>query len=119
MKHLNVADWVVIIEFGVAFFGLLYFVIRYALSTESDWRKSAAGRHMMFFRSALAVFMAMGVVNNFFLDYPGRDAVRIVVIGAFAAAVIQGDRLLNRAQAEHHAALERAAAARRTTGQPS
>jgi hypothetical protein len=113
MTHLDVADWIVIVEFAVAFFGLLYFVIRYALSTESDWRKSAAGRHMMLFRSSLCAFMAMGAAHNFLTEYPGRDFVRITVIGVFAASVIQGDRLLTRAQNDHRAAM--AARERRAT----
>ena len=102
---MTLADWVVAGMAAVAFGGLVYFVVRYAVSTEGDWRKTAAGRHLMFFRGSLAVFMAMVAVHNFVEDYPGRDAVRIVVVGAFALATLQGDRLLESAQRAHKARL--------------
>lgn len=99
MIRLTAADWIVIGEFLVALFGLVYFVIRFAVSTEGHWRRTPAGRHLMFFRGSLAAFMTMGVVNNFWLDYPGRDGVRVVVIGVFMLATLHGDLLLEREQA--------------------
>lgn len=99
------ADWVVASLAAVAFLGLVYFVVRYAVSTEGDWRRTAAGRHMMFFRGSLAVFMAMAAVHGFVPDYPGRDIVRIVVVASFALAALQGDLLLETSQRARRAAL--------------
>ncbi len=104
-KGMTAVDWVVVVEFLVALLGLIYFVVRYAVSTEGDWRRSAAGRHLMFFRGSLAVFMGMGALHNLVDDYHGKDAVRVIVIGAFALATLQGDRLLEQAQRAHREAL--------------
>lgn len=100
-------DWVVASFAATGFVGLVYFCVRYAVSTEGDWIKTAAGRHLMFFRGSLALFMAMVAVHNFVPAYPGRDAVRILVVGAFALATVQGDRLLEVTQKAHKAALRR------------
>lgn len=102
---MNTADWLVAALSAGGFFGLVYFCVRYAITTEGDWRKSPAGRHLMFFRASLALFMLMVAVHNFVLDYPGRDAVRVLVVGAFFVATMQGDRLLERTQREHLARL--------------
>lgn len=98
MQHLDTADYVVIGAFGIAFFGLLTWVGIYAWSTRGDWRHTREGRHLMAFRSTLVAFMAMGVTNNIWPVYPGRDAVRIAVVTAFAAAVLDGLRVLILAQ---------------------
>jgi hypothetical protein len=103
---MNTADWIVAGESAVAFSGLVYFCIRYAVSTEGDWRKTPAGRHLMFFRGSLALFMAMVAAHNFLPDYPGRDAVRVLVVGGFLLATLQGDRLLEQAQRAHKATLK-------------
>lgn len=113
---MTAADWIVAGESTVAFGGLVYFVVRYAVSTGGDWRRTPAGRHLMFFRASLAVFMAMAAAHNFVPAYPGRDAVRVLVIGAFTLATLQGDRLLEVSQRAHKAALR--AAARRPQGTP-
>jgi hypothetical protein len=99
VTHLSFADWIVVGEFGVALFGLVYFCVRYAISTGGDWRRTAEGRHLMLFRGSLALFMLMGVANNVWPAYPGRDAIRVLIIGVFALAVVHGDALLERAQA--------------------
>lgn len=111
------ADWVVVTESAVTFGGLLYFVSRYAASTDGDWRKSAAGRHMMFFRGSLAAAMAMVAVHNIFTDYPGRDVVRILVFGSLMLATIQGDRLLEVAQKRRREELARRKASGPNLGQ--
>jgi hypothetical protein len=98
MEHLNVADYVVIGEFGIAFFALLTWVVTYAVLTRGNWRRTPEGRHLMAFRSSLVAFMAMGALNNVVLHYPGRDFVRIAVIGAFALSVMDGLRVLVLAQ---------------------
>lgn len=100
------ADWIVAAESAVAFGGLVYFCVRYAVSTEGDWRKTPAGRHLMFFRGSLALFMAMVAAHNFLPAYFGRDAVRVLVVGAFTLATLQGDRLLEVAQRTHKATLK-------------
>jgi hypothetical protein len=99
VNKLDTADYVVIGEFCIALLGLLYFVVRYAVSTGGDWLRTAEGRHLMFFRGSLAAWAILGVINNFWLAYPGRDAVRIVIVGLFSLATLHGDALLERAQA--------------------
>lgn len=109
MRHLNVADYIVVGEFATALLGLVYFCVRYAISTGGDWLRTAEGRHLMFFRGSLAVFMAMGAANSLIPDYRGRDAVRVIVVGVFALATIHGDALLERAQAARRRRMRRAA----------
>lgn len=104
--HLHVADYFVIGAFAIAFFGLLAWVIIYAVSTRGDWRRTREGRHLMAFRTSLVLFMAMGVVNNVWDDYPGRDVARIAVVTMFACSVLDGLRVLRLAQTERR---ERAA----------
>jgi hypothetical protein len=98
VTHLTTTDYIVVAEFLVALLGLIYFVVRYAATTEGEWRRSPEGRHLMFFRGSLAVFMLLAIANNIWTDYPGRDPVRIAVIGTFALAVVHGDRLMEQAQ---------------------
>jgi hypothetical protein len=113
---MTAADWIVAGGAAVAFVGLVYFVVRYAVSTEGDWRLTPAGRHLMFFRGSLAAFMAMVAIHNLATDYPGRDVVRVIVVCAFALATLQGDRLLEKAQKAHKAALKARRAQDRTSG---
>lgn len=98
MGHVSVADWVVAVEFMVALLALIYFVIGYIASSAGRALKTPEGRHLVNFRGSLAVFMAMGAVHNLVDDYPGRDAVRIIVIGWFVVATLQGNLLMTRAQ---------------------
>jgi len=97
--HLDTADWLVTGAFAVAFFGLFAWVILYAVSTRGDWRLTREGRHLMAFRTSLVLFMGMGVANNVWLTYPGRDEVRITVVTLFACSVLDGLRVLRLAQA--------------------
>src|ERR1700745_2166603 len=98
MQHLDAADYLVIGAFAIAFFGLLAWVVLYAVSTRGDWRLTREGRHLMAFRASLVVFMGMGVANNIWPVYPGRDAVRISIVTLFACSVLDGLRVLRIAQ---------------------
>lgn len=122
MNHVGVADWIVVGEFAIAVGGLVAFVGGYVASSRGGWRFTAEGRHMVNFRGSLAVFMLMGLLHNLFQSYPGRDAVRVAVIGWFALAVLQGCHLLYRAQRRRRLELRRArqaAATGRGTSAPS
>lgn len=99
MQHLNAADYLVIGAFAIAFFGLLAWVITYAVSTRGDWRLTREGRHLMAFRASLVLFMGMGVTNSIWMSYPGRDMVRVFVVTLFACSVLDGLRVLYIAQA--------------------
>lgn len=103
MDHLTSADYLVIGAFGVAFVGLAAWVITYAVSTRGDWMRTREGRHLMTFRASLLAFMAMGALNNIFPAYPGRDAVRVGVVGSFAVSVMYGLHVLLVAQREGRA----------------
>ena len=98
MAHVSFASWVVIGEFVVAFVALVVFVLFYTLSSHGRALKSPEGRHMINFRSSLAAWMVMGVVHNLVPDYPGRDLVRVLVIGWAAVAASEGTYLVIRAQ---------------------
>jgi hypothetical protein len=100
MQHLDAADYVVISAFAVAFIGLLVWVITYATWTRGDWRRTREGRHMMAFRTSLVLFMALGVTDNIWSHYPGRDVLRCIVVPLFAASVLDGLRVLVSAQLE-------------------
>jgi hypothetical protein len=122
VDHVNAADWIVVGEFAIAVSGLVAFVGGYVASSRGGWRYTPEGRHMVNFRGSLAVFMLMALVHNLFPSYPGLDAVRIVVIGWFALAVLQGCALLYRAQSRRRLELKRerqAAATGRGTSAPS
>lgn len=96
--HVSIADWAVAAEFFVALLALIFFVVGYIASTRGRALKTPEGRHLITFRSSLAVFMGMGVVHSLVGPYPGRDAVRVIVVGAFALAALGGDILMTRAQ---------------------
>lgn len=113
--HVSVVDWVVVVEFLVALIALIFFVIGYVASSRGRALRTPEGRHMVVFRSSLAVFMLMGMVHNLVIRYPGRDVVRVAVVGVFALAAIQGAVLMLRAQAR----VRRAAQAARTAQAPS
>ena len=98
MGHVSTADIVVVVEFLIALFALVFFVVGYVASSRGRALRTPEGRHMVFFRGTLVVFMAMGVGHNLVPTYPGRDLVRMSVVGLFALAAIQGGVLLVRAQ---------------------
>lgn len=103
MQHLDAADYVVISAFGIAFIGLVLWVVTYAVSTRGDWRRTPEGRHLMAFRGSLVLFMAMGVINSIWSHYPGRDLARVTVVPLFALSVLDGLRILRAAQLEGRA----------------
>lgn len=105
--HVSAVDWVVATEFFVALLALIHFVIGYIVSSRGRALRTPEGRHLVSFRGSLAIFMAMGAVHNLIDPYPGRDAVRVTVIGLFALTAIWGNVLMMRAQ---HARRTRAAA---------
>lgn len=98
MGNVNAADWIVIGEFALAMVALVVFVLFYAVSSHGQAVRSPEGRHLLNFRAALIVWMAMGIVHNLITAYPGRDAVRIAVIGWAAFAAVEGTYLMVRAQ---------------------
>lgn len=98
MKHVGITDWVVAGEYFVALLALIYFVVGYIASSRGRAFRSPEGRHLLSFRGSLAVFMAIGVINNLSQAYPGRDALRVVVIGWFALSALQGVVLMTRTQ---------------------
>lgn len=98
MSTVSAADWIVIGEFAVALVSLLAFVLFYVVSSHGRAFRSPEGRHLLNFRAALIAWMVMGIVHNLVLTYPGRDAVRVVVIGWAALAAVEGTYLMVRAQ---------------------
>lgn len=97
--HLDLADYLVIGAFVIALVGLVSWVVTYAVTTRGDWRLTREGRHLMAFRTSLALFMAMGIANNVWLSYPGRDLIRVTIVSLFAVSVLDGLRVLLIAQA--------------------
>lgn len=95
---MSVADWIVIAEFGLALAALVIFVLFYALSSHGEAFKSPEGRHLLNFRAALIAWMALGILNNLFPSYPGRDVARVVIVGWAALAAVEGSTLVIRAQ---------------------
>lgn len=95
---MNAADWIVVVEFLLALAALIVFTIGYISSSHGQALRSPEGRHMINFRGSLAIFMIMAIVHAFIPAYPGRDVVRVVIIGWFAVAAVQGSILMARAQ---------------------
>lgn len=116
MGHVNVADWIVAGEFLLFLTALTVFVAYYTVSSHGQWRRSAEGRHMVQFRSALIAFGIMGVVHALVPAYPGRDVVRVAVIGAAALGAVRGATLVIRAQRAARRARTAPPAATRTPG---
>jgi hypothetical protein len=81
VKHVTIADWIVAGEFFVGLLALVYFVVGYIASSRGRALRSPEGLHMVSFRGSLALFMALGAINNLVEDYPGRDTLRVVIIG--------------------------------------
>lgn len=98
---MKIADWIVVGEFLLALASLIVFTVGYISSTRGQALRSPEGRDMLNFRGSLATFMIMAIVHAFIHEYPGRDLVRILVIGWFALAAVQGSLLLYRAQRDH------------------
>lgn len=98
MKHVSAADWLVVAAFLVALVALVAFVVGYVVSSRGDWRRTAEGRHMVNFRSALATLMSVSILHNLVPAYPGRDVVRVLVVSWLAVGAVQGCLLLYRAQ---------------------
>lgn len=116
MSLVNVADWLVVAEFAVALLGLIAFVVGYVGSSHGQWARSPEGRHLVNFRSSLAVFMIMAIINSLWHSYPGRDLVRVAIVGWFASAVVQGTWLLYRAQVSRRQAARTASRSSSASG---
>lgn len=95
---MNIADMIAVGEYAIAFLALVVFVVGYVASTRGRALRTPEGRHMLHFRGSLALWMALGVVNNLAGDYPGRDWIRNAIIGSFMLAALGGDLLMIRAQ---------------------
>ena len=65
--------------------GCWYFVAAYHWLTGGDWRRTAAGRHLMAFTATLGALLSWIVVVRVWPDLPGR---RLVSLGLFAALVV-------------------------------
>lgn len=96
---MGISDWVAVAEYGIAFLALVTFVAGYLASSHGRALRTREGRHLLHFRASLALWMALGVVNNIVGDYPARDWVRNLVIGWFVFAALGGNVLMFRAQA--------------------
>ncbi|KXK63341.1 hypothetical protein AWW66_03240 [Micromonospora rosaria] len=78
-----------------------YFVLTYQVTTGGDWRRSAAGRHLMQFTACLGILMGLIVAARLWPDYPGRDQVTLMTFGWLVGQVIWRSVLLHRAQHPH------------------
>lgn len=83
---------------AVGFFGCLYFVAAYHVTTGGDWRKNAGGRHVMEFTFNLGILLGLIVLARFWPDYPGRNLLTMLVFGALVWQVGWRIVLLHRAQ---------------------
>lgn len=95
---MSAADWVVIAEFILFLVSLVAFVLFYVVSSHGRAFRSPEGRHLLNFRASLIAWAVMGIVHNLITAYPGRDLVRVAVIGWTALAAIEGTWLMIRAQ---------------------
>lgn len=111
--HVSAADWIVAGEFLVFLLGLTAFVVYYTVSSRGEWRRSAEGRHMVLFSASLVAFGVMGIVHNLVEAYPGRDVVRVAVVGSAALGGLHRAVLVVRAQRENRRRREAERRARR------
>lgn len=84
----------------VGLLACMWFVTAYWWTTGGDWRRTAAGRHLMAFTANLGVLLALIVLARLWPTYPGREP---IVLVAFAGLVVQLVRrcvLLHTAQRE-------------------
>lgn len=95
---MSAANWIIVVEFGVFMLALIGFVIGYTLSSRGRWADSAEGRHLVSFRSALALWGLMGVVHGLTPDYAGQDLVRVTVVGLVSLTALHGCYIMARAQ---------------------
>lgn len=98
MHGVSAADWVVVAEFALFLAALLAFVLFYAVSSRGRAFRSPEGRHLLNFRAALIAWAVMGIAHNLIAEYPGRDLVRVAVIGWATLAALEGTYLMVRAQ---------------------
>lgn len=88
----------VLMAFCVAgMLGCLVFVIRYQVRSHGAWRDSEAGRWLMIGRAEKGALFALVIAGQIAPDWPGRQAVTIVMFGAFVALTWWPSRLLSRA----------------------
>ncbi|MCT2279314.1 putative phage holin [Micromonospora chalcea] len=75
-----------------------YFVVTYHWLTGGDWRRNPGGRHLMEFTANLGLLLGLIVLARFWPDYPGRDALTLLVFGGLVAQVLWRIVLLHRVQ---------------------
>lgn len=69
----SVGDFIML----TAIIGVIAFIVSYV--TFFNWRKTPAGRSLLYFVSALALWAAQSFIARVDADYPGRAWSRIVV----------------------------------------
>lgn len=75
-----------------------YFVAAYWWSTRGDWRRTAAGRHIMLITANLGLLMSLIVAARVWPDYPGRQAITAAAFAALVAQIGWRIVLMHRAQ---------------------
>lgn len=70
---------------AISMFEALAFAVSYAVFFR--WRKTAAGRSLMYFVGALVLWAGISTLTRFVGDYPAREFIRIIVYLAIAIAM--------------------------------
>lgn len=70
---------------AAAMLGALVFAVSYAVFF--NWRRTAAGRSLMYFVGALVLWAGLSTFTRFVGDYPLREYIRIIVYLIITATV--------------------------------
>ena len=84
--------------------GCWYFVGAYHWLTGGDWRRTAAGRHLMAFTATLGALLTWIIVARVWPDWPARRVVSLLLFAALVGQVVWRCVLLHRAQHEREPA---------------
>lgn len=81
---------------AVGLLGCVVFVVRYQRRSRGAWWDTEAGRWLMIGRAEKGALFGLVLMNNLMTDWPGRQAVTLVLFAAFVMLTWWPSRLLSR-----------------------
>ena len=70
------------------------FVLNYGF--RANWKSHPYGRITLAFKTTITVVLTLTIINSFFMHYPGRDVLRLVMFNVFVACFFIQDVFLRK-----------------------
>lgn len=86
---------------GLAGLAAWRFALMFHWRTGGDWRANAGGRHVMVLTADLAALLTLFTVSRVWPDWPGRQAVTLVLMAVLVYQLVRRNVLMDQEQARY------------------